>query len=150
MARQRVKSEPALHSWQEVDGALRQIAECQNLIDEKEIEMNRQINEIKDNTEMMTRPMREKVKVLEQHIKQFVDDHRPELGGEEQAADVWQGRLSAFQQAYDPARRRRAAQAARAGAFRLHRRQRVDQQGGRQAAAHRADFAGRRLRQANR
>lgn len=81
MARQKVKSEPALSSWQEVDGALRQIAECQNLMDEKEIEMNRQINEIKDNTELMTRPMREKVKVLEQHIKEFVDNHRTELGG---------------------------------------------------------------------
>ncbi|HWP52217.1 MAG TPA: host-nuclease inhibitor Gam family protein [Clostridia bacterium] len=81
MARQKVKSEPALSSWQEVDGALRQIAECQNLIDEQEIEMNRQINEVKDNTELMTRPMREKVKVLEQHIKEFVDNHRAELGG---------------------------------------------------------------------
>ena len=81
MARQKVKSEPAIKSWQEVDGALRQIGECQNLIDESEIEMNRRITNIKTETELMTRPMRDKVRSLERDIKAFVDDHRPELGG---------------------------------------------------------------------
>lgn len=81
MARQKVKSEPAIKSWQEVDGALRQIGECQNLIDESEIEMNRRITDIKTETELMTRPMRDKVRSLERDIKAFVDDHRPELGG---------------------------------------------------------------------
>ena len=81
MARKKVTSEPALNSWQEVDLALRRVAECQNLISEQEIEMNRQLDEVKENAERLTRPMRERIKVLEQHIKQYADDHRSELGG---------------------------------------------------------------------
>lgn len=81
MSRNRVKSELAIKSWSEADTALRQIAECENLIAEQAINMNRQMADIKAAHEVLCKPIANRVKNLEQQLKEFTDANRTDLVG---------------------------------------------------------------------
>lgn len=84
-ARKRVVSEMHIKSWVEADAALKQIAELGNLLAEQEIELNRQVADLKTQSEQMTKPMQDKIKVLEQQIKEFADSNRTDLEGKTKA-----------------------------------------------------------------
>ena len=66
MARKRVVEAPSLHSWEDVNDALRQIAEAQIALGEIQSDMQKQILGAQ--------------KVAEEQIKSFVTDHRDEMG----------------------------------------------------------------------
>ena len=68
MARKRVVEAPSLHSWEDVNDALRQIAEAQIALGEIQSDMQKQILGA------------QKVAKLEREIKSFVTDHRDEMG----------------------------------------------------------------------
>lgn len=80
MARKRLVDAPALHSWDDVNAALREIAEKQIAIGDIEAEMNRQIIGAKKIAEQASKPHNDRIAKLEHDIKEFVTDHRAELG----------------------------------------------------------------------
>jgi len=80
MARKRIIEAPALKSWAEVDAALREIAENELALDDIEAEMNRQIIGAKKVAEQDGKPHADRISKLERDIKEFVGDHRDELG----------------------------------------------------------------------
>lgn len=80
MARTRVIEEPTLKSWEDVNDALRQIAEAQIAVDEIESTMQKQILGAKKVAEQQSKPFNDEVARLEREIKTFVTDHRDELG----------------------------------------------------------------------
>ncbi|MEG0091010.1 MAG: host-nuclease inhibitor Gam family protein [Oscillospiraceae bacterium] len=81
MARKKVSTEPTYQSWNDVDKALKEIADCESCITEIEVDMNRQINEAKDDADKMSKPAKDRVKKLELCIKEFVEANRVELDG---------------------------------------------------------------------
>ena len=80
MARKRVVEAPSLHSWEDVNDALRQIAEAQLAVQDIEGEMNKQILGAKKVAEEQSKPLNDNVAKLEREIKSFVTDHRDEMG----------------------------------------------------------------------
>lgn len=80
MARKRVIEAPALKTWEDVNDALRQIAEAQIAVSEIESDMQRQIIGAQKVAEEQTKPYRDSVARLEREIKVFVTDHRDKLG----------------------------------------------------------------------
>lgn len=80
MARKRIIEAPVFHSWEEVDAALREIAEEEIAIADIEGEMNRLINDIKITSAKEAKHHHERISELEKDIKQFVTEHRDELG----------------------------------------------------------------------
>ena len=76
MARKRVIEAPALKTWEDVNDALRQIAEAQIAVSEIESDMQRQIIGAQKVAEEQTKPYRDSVARLEREIKVFVTDHR--------------------------------------------------------------------------
>lgn len=80
MARKRVIEEPTLKSWEDVNDALRQIAEAQIAVGEIETAMQKQIVGAKKVAEQQSKPHHDNIARLEQEIKTFVVDHRDELG----------------------------------------------------------------------
>lgn len=79
MARTRIKNQPTLKSWAEVDAALREIAEKELMIEEIEGEMNKQINGIKISSELEGKPHQDRIAKLCQDVKDFVTEHKDEL-----------------------------------------------------------------------
>ena len=79
MARVRIE-ETKLKSWDEVDGALKQIGECQRSICSIEGKMNDKINQVKQKAEDEAKEYKEKIKGLEAQVKEFVEDNRDDLG----------------------------------------------------------------------
>lgn len=80
MARKRIVEAPALRSWTEVDAALREIAENQIALQDIESDMQRQIIGIKKIAEQDSKPHNDRIAKLERDLKEFVEDHRDELG----------------------------------------------------------------------
>ncbi len=80
MARKRVVEAPSLHSWEDVNDALRQIAEAQIALGEIQSDMQKQILGAKKVAEEKSKPLNDNVAKLEREIKSFVTDHRDEMG----------------------------------------------------------------------
>ena len=80
MARKRVADEPRLKTWEDVNGALRQIAEAQIAANDIESDMQKQILGAQKIAEEQTRPYKDSIARLEREIKMFVTDHRDDLG----------------------------------------------------------------------
>lgn len=80
MARKRIIEAPALKSWEDVNDALRQIAEAQIALGNIESEMQKQIVGAKKAAEQQSKPYNERVAKLEREIKDFVEDHREDMG----------------------------------------------------------------------
>lgn len=80
MARKRVVEGPSLHSWEDVNDALRQIAEAQIALGEIQSDMQKQILGAQKVAEEQSKPLNDNVAKLEREIKSFVTDHRDEMG----------------------------------------------------------------------
>lgn len=80
MARKRVVEAPSLHSWEDVNDALRQIAEAQIAMGEIQSDMQKQILGAQKVAEEQSKPLNDNVAKLEREIKSFVTDHRDEMG----------------------------------------------------------------------
>lgn len=80
MARKRVVEAPSLHSWEDVNDALRQIAEAQIALGEIQSDMQKQILGAQKVAEEQSKPLNDNVPKLEREIKSFVTDHRDEMG----------------------------------------------------------------------
>lgn len=80
MARKRVVEAPSLHSWEDVNDALRQIAEAQIALGEIQSDMQKQILGAQKVAEEQSKPLNDNVAKLEREIKSFVTDHREEMG----------------------------------------------------------------------
>lgn len=80
MARKRVVEAPSLHSWEDVNDALRQIAEAQIALVEIQSDMQKQILGAQKVAEEQSKPLNDNVAKLEREIKSFVTDHRDEMG----------------------------------------------------------------------
>lgn len=80
MARKRVVEAPSLHSWEDVNDALRQIAEAQIALGEIQSDMQKQILGAQKVAEEQSKPLNDNVAKLEREIKSFVTDHRYEMG----------------------------------------------------------------------
>ncbi len=82
MARKRVVEEPALKSWEDVNDALRQIAEAKISLGEIEGEMQKEILKAKDAAQEIARPFMDEIAQLERDIRVYTTAHRDELGDE--------------------------------------------------------------------
>lgn len=80
MARKRVVEAPSRHSWEDVNDALRQIAEAQIALGEIQSDMQKQILGAQKVAEEQSKPLNDNVAKLEREIKSFVTDHRDEMG----------------------------------------------------------------------
>ena len=80
MARKLVVEAPSLHSWEDVNDALRQIAEAQIALGEIQSDMQKQILGAQKVAEEQSKPLNDNVAKLEREIKNFVTDHRDEMG----------------------------------------------------------------------
>ena len=80
MARKRVVEAPSLHSWEDVNDALRQIAEAQIALGEIQSDMQKQILGAQKVAEEQSKPLNDNVAKLEREIKSFVTDPRDEMG----------------------------------------------------------------------
>lgn len=80
MARKRVVEVPSLHSWEDVNDALRQIAEAQIALGEIQSDMQKQILGAQKVAEEQSKPLNDNVAKPEREIKSFVTDHRDEMG----------------------------------------------------------------------
>ena len=80
MARKRVVEAPSLHSWEDENDALRQIAEAQIALGEIQSDMQKQILGAQKVAEEQSKPLNDNVAKLEREIKSFVTDHRDEMG----------------------------------------------------------------------
>ena len=80
MARKRVFEEPSLKSWEDVNDALRQIAEAQIALGDIESDMQKQIIGAQKVAEEQSKPIKDAQARLEREIKAFVTDHRDEMG----------------------------------------------------------------------
>ena len=80
MARNRVVEAPSLHSGEDVNDALRQIAEAQIALGEIQSDMQKQILGAQKVAEEQSKPLNDNVAKLEREIKSFVTDHRDEMG----------------------------------------------------------------------
>ena len=80
MARTRVVEKPSLQSWEDVNDALRQLAEAQITLGDIESEMQKQILGAQKAAEELSRPVKDAQARLEREIKAFVTEHRDEMG----------------------------------------------------------------------
>ena len=74
MARKRVVEAPSLHSWEDVNDALRQIAEAQIALGEIQSDMQKQILGAQKVAEEQSKPLNDNVAKLEREIKSFVTE----------------------------------------------------------------------------
>lgn len=80
MARKRVLEAPSLKSWEDVNDALRQIAEHTIALGEIEGEMQKQIVGAQKAAEQQSKPHKDRIAALEREIKDYVTDHREDMG----------------------------------------------------------------------
>lgn len=80
MARKRVIEESTVHSWEDVNDALRQIAEAQIALGDIESDMQKQIIGAQKAAETLSQPYQTNIAKLERDIKGFVTEHRDEMG----------------------------------------------------------------------
>lgn len=80
MARKRVIEAPSLKTWEDVNDALRQMAEATIAINDIESDMRRQIVGAQKIAEEQSKPHKDKIARLERELKDFVTEHRSDLG----------------------------------------------------------------------
>lgn len=80
MSRTRVIEAPRLKSWEDVNDALRQIAEAQIALGDIESEMQKQVLGAQKIAEAESKPYNDSIAKLEREIKDFVTDHREDMG----------------------------------------------------------------------
>lgn len=80
MARKRVIDTPMLKTWEDVNDALRQLAEAQIALGDIESDMQKQIIGAQKVAEEQSKPIKDAQARLEREIKAFVTDHRDEMG----------------------------------------------------------------------
>lgn len=80
MARKRVIEAPSLHSWEDVNNALRQIAEATIALGDIQSEMQKQVVGAQMVAEQQSKPYNDRISALEREIKEFVTEHRDEMG----------------------------------------------------------------------
>ena len=80
MARKRVIEAQSLKSWEDVNDALRQIAEAQIALGDIESDMQKQIVGAKKVAEDQSKPYKDRVAKLERELKDFVTEHRADMG----------------------------------------------------------------------
>jgi phage host-nuclease inhibitor protein Gam len=71
---------PALLSWDDVDDAMRQIIEKDNELNGLTALLDEAIEKLKHDYEKAAKPLQDDVKVMGSQIKQFVSEHRDDLG----------------------------------------------------------------------
>ena len=81
MARRKVTAAPVLPDWAAVDGALRDIRECEHALTELGVDRDRRIDSVKEEYSKMALPLQNRIKKLEGHVKAYADAHRAELTG---------------------------------------------------------------------
>lgn len=81
MARRKVTTAPVLADWAAVDGALRDIRECEHALTELGVDRDRRIDNIKEEYSKMALPLQNRIKKLEDDVKAYADAHRAELTG---------------------------------------------------------------------
>ncbi len=81
MARRKVTAAPVLADWAAVDGALRDIRECEHALTELGVDRDRRIDNIKEEYSKMALPLQNRIKKLEDDVKAYADAHRAELTG---------------------------------------------------------------------
>lgn len=80
MARKRVIEAPSLKSWEDVNDALRQVAEAQIALNDIESDMQKQIVGAKKVAEEQSKPYKDAIARLEHELKEFVSEHRSDMG----------------------------------------------------------------------
>ena len=80
MARKRVIEAQSLKSWEDVNDALRQIAEAQIALGDIESDMQKQIVGAKKVAEDQSKPYKDAIARLEHELKEFVSEHRTDMG----------------------------------------------------------------------
>lgn len=82
MARRKVTAAPVLPDWAAVDGALRDIRECEHALTELGVDRDRRIDSVKEEYSKMALPLQNRIKKLEGDVKAYADAHRAELTGQ--------------------------------------------------------------------
>lgn len=80
MARTKIPETDRLQSWDDVNAALRQIAEAEIAIAQIEGDMNIKINGIKESADRECGPLREQIAEAGKQIKLFAELNRPDFG----------------------------------------------------------------------
>ena len=86
MARKRVVEPSGVKTWEDANDALRQIAEAQLAVQDIEGEMNKQILGAKKAAEEQSKPHKDRIAKLERELKDFVTEHRADMGKAEMPA----------------------------------------------------------------
>ncbi len=73
--------ESVLKTWDEVDTALKEIAEAENQIAILESSLNITVNTLKEEFKEKSEPYRSEIKKYEAMVKEFVTDHKTDLKG---------------------------------------------------------------------
>lgn len=81
MARRKVTAAPVLADWAAVDGALRDIRECEHALTELGVDRDRRIDGVKEEYRKMAEPLQNRLKKLGADVEAYVDAHRAELTG---------------------------------------------------------------------
>ena len=81
MARRKVTAAPVLPDWAAVDGALRDIRECEHALTELGVDRDRRIDSVKEEYSKMALPLQNRIKKLEGDVKAYADAHRADLTG---------------------------------------------------------------------
>ena len=80
MARKRVIEPPSLKSWEDVNDALRQIAEATIALGDIQSEMQKQIVGAQKAAEQQSKPYNDRIAALEREVKEFVTENRGDMG----------------------------------------------------------------------
>ncbi len=80
MARKRME-EPAIKSWEEADAVLKQIRDAEMELAAITMDMEKCINDIKENAEKEAGPLKDEVKILGLQLKEFTTFNKSELKG---------------------------------------------------------------------
>lgn len=80
MARKRVKHESSIQSWDDVNEALRQIAEATIAQNEVEADLQKQILGAKKIADEQSKPYKDRIAALEREVEDFAVEHRSDMG----------------------------------------------------------------------
>lgn len=81
MARVRIETEPVLHSWEDVDLHLKEIAECELSLEQIEADLTKATSDLKLDAELKAKPIKERMEKLADEVKVFVELNRADIKG---------------------------------------------------------------------
>jgi phage host-nuclease inhibitor protein Gam len=81
MARVRIKKEPVLTSWDDVNITLKEIGELELAKEKIEADMNLKISDLKLEAELAAKPLIERMEKLASDVKDFVELNRADIKG---------------------------------------------------------------------